>query len=162
VADGDNRRRRCLREQGLIRLHLILIFRFAIIRLASQRCACEEKQKEPQMAGATKMIKNRKQIAERRTKRLNVFFDVREYEQLLGEARLARMKPSELMRQKFFNAAPPSVPKVNLDAWTKLSSASANLNQMARYLNSGMRLDIDEVSVLLASFRMSLVFATRG
>ena len=107
------------------------------------------------------MLKRPTQAVKKRTRRLNVFFDVHEYDQLVDEAKQARMKPSELMRQKFFNTAPLSVPQVNLKAWAKLSSASANLNQITRYLNSGMRLDVDEVSRILAAFRMSLVCARR-
>ena len=45
------------------------------------------------------------------------------------------------------------MPQVNFEAWAKLSSASANLNQITRYLNSGMRRDVDEVSRILAAFR---------
>jgi hypothetical protein len=105
------------------------------------------------------VIKRPTLVVKKRTRRLNVFFDTHEYDQLVNEAKRARIKPSELMRQKFFNTPPLSVPQVNLEVWAKLSSASANLNQIARYLNSGMRLDAEEVSRILAAFRMYLVCA---
>jgi hypothetical protein len=114
------------------------------------------------MAGTDDMTNARTSDKEKRTKRLNIFFDGNEYAQLLDEARQAQMKPSELMRRKFFKTAPPSVPKLNLESWTKLAAASANLNQIARYLNSGMGLDLDELTRILSCFRMALVGASRG
>ncbi|MDY7567487.1 plasmid mobilization relaxosome protein MobC [Pseudomonas sp. RTC3] len=108
------------------------------------------------------MTNNRTKDKEKRTKRLNVFFNGNEYLQLLGEAKRARMRPSSLVRQKFFaTAPPPSVPDLNLDAWVRLAPAAANLNQIARYLNTGMELDIAELSTILAEFRIALVCASR-
>jgi len=104
------------------------------------------------------MVTAHRRNTEKRTRRLNVFFDSAEYTQLLDEAKLMRIRPSELVRQKFFaRSSLPAVPHLNLEVWTKLAPASANLNQIARYLNQGMRLDVDEVSRILADFRMSLV-----
>lgn len=99
---------------------------------------------------------------ENRTNRLNVFFDGREYAQLLMEAKRARMKPSSLVREKFFSSRLHYVPELNLEAWIKLAPAAANLNQIARYLNCGMRLEICEVAKILAEFRIALVCASRG
>jgi hypothetical protein len=93
----------------------------------------------------------------RRTKRLNVFFTSVEYAHVVCESRLLNMRPSELMRQKFFSIAPSVVPAINLDAWRELARASANLNQIARYQNSGMQLMADEIVELLTDFRMALV-----
>jgi len=104
------------------------------------------------------MVTARRGNTEKRTRRLNVFFDSAEYAQLLDEAKLMRMRPSELVRQKFFaKSSLPAVPRLNLEVWTKLAPASANLNQIARYLNQGMRLEVDEISRILGDFRMSLV-----
>lgn len=144
-------------------MHLILVSRPAPTRLASQRYACEGKYNKSLIWPVRPlMTKTRRDVKNKRTRRLNVFFDALEYDQLRAEAEQAGMRPSELMRQKFFNSPPTYIPHVNLEAWRKLSSASANLNQIARNMNSTVKLEIDEVASMLSGFRMALVSASQS
>jgi hypothetical protein len=101
--------------------------------------------------------------SDKRTKRLNVFFNTSEYQQLRAEASLAGITPSDLMRLKFIEGPPPAaalvVPELNLEAWRKLASAAGNLNQIARHLNWGEEFDIPATIKALAEFRIALIEA---
>lgn len=101
--------------------------------------------------------------SDKRTNRLNVFFNAAEYQRLLDEASLADITPSDLMRLKFVDGPPPAaalvVPELNLEAWRKLSAAAGNLNQIARHLNYGEDLYIPEIIEALTAFRIALLEA---
>lgn len=101
--------------------------------------------------------------SDKRTNRLNVFFNAAEYQRLLDEASLAGITPSDLMRLKFVDGPPPAaalvVPELNLEAWRKLSAAAGNLNQIARHLNYGEDLYIPEIIEALTAFRIALLEA---
>lgn len=96
----------------------------------------------------------------RRKKRLSVFFHDHEYATVLRESKHMNVRPSVLVRKKLLTGiSPVKVPELNLEAWQKLARAAANLNQLARFLNEGMRLDAIELSIVLAKFRLALVMA---
>lgn len=61
------------------------------------------------------------------------------------------------VRRVVLERLPPSVPAINREAWRELARAAANLNQLARYLNEGGRLDVGVVLSELAEFRRRLI-----
>ncbi len=98
-------------------------------------------------------------IAKRKI-RLSVFFHDHEYEIVLRESKSVNIRPSELVRNKLLTGVSPvKVPELNLEAWRNLARAAGNLNQIARFLNEGMRLDVNELLKILAEFRLALVAA---
>ncbi|HGP4250360.1 TPA: plasmid mobilization relaxosome protein MobC [Pseudomonas aeruginosa] len=98
---------------------------------------------------------------EKRKKRLSVFFHDYEYTAVMREAKSMNIRPSALVRNKLLTGVSAvKVPEINLEAWRKLARAAANLNQITRFLNEGMRLDVDELSRVLAEFRLAIVTAS--
>lgn len=53
----------------------------------------------------------------------------------------------------------PSIPEVNREAWEVLARSSANLNQVARHLNSGEAMQAELIRKQLESFRLALIGA---
>lgn len=56
----------------------------------------------------------------------------------------ARRSPIKMQRGEYLRAAalhrlPPTIPAINREAWTELAREAANLNQIARHLNQGLR-----------------------
>jgi hypothetical protein len=97
----------------------------------------------------------------KRRKRLSVFFNEHEYAAVVRLSEQIHIRPSELVRGKLLTGVVPiQVPQINLEAWQKLARVAANLNQIARFLNEGMRLDVRELSSILSEFRLSLVSAS--
>ena len=73
-----------------------------------------------------------------------------------------RRSRAETMRFLLQNSTPPaSIPQLNADAWVELSRASANLNQLARHLNSGGAADAEAIRRELEEFRSALIGAAR-
>lgn len=62
-------------------------------------------------------------------------------------------------REAILNQLPPTIPPINIEAWTALARASANLNQIARYLNYEQQVEINEIKNTLADFRNALIRA---
>jgi|CXWL01.1.fsa_nt_gi hypothetical protein len=63
----------------------------------------------------------------------------------------------EWLRMASIDRIPPHIPETNRLIWIKLSRSAANLNQIAHYLNSGQRLQIEEIIVELSAFRNALI-----
>lgn len=70
-----------------------------------------------------------------------------------------RHSKAEAMRFLLNEERPPQVPELNQGAWVALASASANLNQIARRLNSGDAVQAEEIRELLSQFRAALLGA---
>lgn len=66
---------------------------------------------------------------------------------------------AETIRFLLRDDKPISVPEINQGCWIELATASANLNQIAKKLNSGESLGIDEIKRELDAFRASLLGA---
>ncbi len=73
--------------------------------------------------------------------------------------RLSRAEAMRFMLQK--STPPASIPQLNAEAWVELARASANLNQLARHLNSGGAADAETIRLQLEEFRSALIGATR-
>lgn len=63
----------------------------------------------------------------------------------------------EFLRSVWSGNAPVQIPELNRTAWTELSRAASNLNQIAKLLN--MRVDVEpaQIAAELAAFRMALI-----
>lgn len=101
-----------------------------------------------------------KPASEHRKKRLSVFFNEEEYAFIKAQG---GNRPSEYVRiMALFGEPTPqpyTVPELNLLAWTELSKAASNLNQIAHRMNSNEVVDFNEVYDVLKRFRSSLIKA---
>lgn len=89
----------------------------------------------------------------------------------LNEAELARldaqrsavqMQRGEYLRAAALHRLPPAIPVVNREAWMALSRTAANLNQIAKRLNVGDSVILEELVDELAAFRRALIGADGG
>lgn len=68
--------------------------------------------------------------SDKRSKRLNIFFNAAEYQRLLDEASLAGITPSDLMRLKFIDGPSPAaalvVPELNLGLYAGIPEISVS------------------------------------
>jgi len=71
------------------------------------------------------------------------------------------MARGEYLRAAAVGRLPPVVPELNVQAWAELARVGANLNQVARSLNSGEAVEIEVVQRLLADLRVRLVGAVQ-
>lgn len=83
---------------------------------------------------------------------------------MLNDAELAtldsargRISRAKTFRFLLLSKMPAPVPALNAQAWTQLSKAAANLNQIARRLNFGDAPEIEEIHTALADFRSKLL-----
>lgn len=51
----------------------------------------------------------------------------------------------------------PVIPKLNFEAWKKLSRVANNINQLARHLNAGQHVEVRTALECLAALRLALV-----
>jgi hypothetical protein len=58
-----------------------------------------------------------------------------------------------------FRRVPPTIPELNREAWASLARAAGNLHQLARHLNHGEAVAVEEIRSMLAEFRGSLIGA---
>jgi Bacterial mobilisation protein (MobC). len=63
------------------------------------------------------------------------------------------------LRDVWTRTAPRPIPAINVEAWQELSRVASNLNQIAHFLNSGGRLDIDGLQSDLNELRSALIGA---
>jgi hypothetical protein len=74
----------------------------------------------------------------------------------LDDAR-KHMQRGEYLRYASRGVLPPTIPSINLKAWSELAKASSNLNQLARKVNGGMAVEVIEVRSILDAFRLLLL-----
>jgi len=67
---------------------------------------------------------------------------------------------AEVFRFLLLNKMPRPIPELNAAAWIALSRSAANLNQLARQLNMGEQVQIEQLRLSLEQFRMALIGAT--
>ncbi|MDP2780955.1 plasmid mobilization relaxosome protein MobC [Devosia sp.] len=68
---------------------------------------------------------------------------------------------AEVMRYMLQNKMPAPIPELNVIAWTELSRASANLNQLTHHLNAGGAFEVEQVKATLERFRAALIGAAK-
>ena len=73
-------------------------------------------------------------------------------------AKRGDMKQGEWLRCAALDKLPPVVPEPNVTKWAELGRAAANLNQIAKKLNSSSdELEVSQIRQALTSFRASLL-----
>ena len=105
----------------------------------------------------TKRMQDHIQPREVRTTQVKVMLNDEESE-FLDTVR-GRFSRAETFRFLLQDSPPKSVPELNAGAWVELATASANLNQIAKKLNGGESLEIDEIREQLSQFRAALLGA---
>lgn len=56
-----------------------------------------------------------------------------------------QMQRGEYLRAAALHRLPPTIPAVNREQWAELARTAANLNQIARHLNEGLRGDGERI-----------------
>lgn len=77
----------------------------------------------------------------------------------LLDARRGKFQRGEWMRMAALETLPPTIPPLNLEAWRELSHAAGNLNQIARALNQGDKVERGGLRDQLVAFRAALIGA---
>lgn len=77
----------------------------------------------------------------------------------LLDSRRGKFQRGEWMRMATLETLPPAIPALNLEAWRELSHAAGNLNQIARALNQGDKVERGGLRDQLAVFRAALIGA---
>ena len=75
------------------------------------------------------------------------------------DARRGSFQRGEWLRMAALDKLPPSVPAINAQAWAELARAAANLNQIARALNAGEKVERGGIRDQLNQFRAALIGA---
>jgi hypothetical protein len=75
------------------------------------------------------------------------------------DAQRGEFQRGEWMRMAALDKLPPSIPEVNRLSYIELGRIGANLNQVARRLNTSKVIEIIEVKSLLDDLRLSLLDA---
>ncbi|RJX74025.1 plasmid mobilization relaxosome protein MobC [Pseudomonas sp. LS-2] len=100
-----------------------------------------------------------KPAEQQRTKRISVYFSDVEYESLAQRARNKHDLCNYIRAQVFAGQTQVvvSIPEVNIKAYGELGRVGSNLNQIARHLNSGAPVDLQQLQAEIAAFRMALI-----
>jgi len=76
------------------------------------------------------------------------------------DARRGAYQRGEWLRMAALDKLPPTVPAINVQAWAELARAAANLNQIARALNAGEKIERGGLRDQLNHFRAALIGAS--
>jgi hypothetical protein len=71
----------------------------------------------------------------------------------------AKMQRGEYLRAAAKGKLPTTIPPINVEAWAELARSAANLNQIAKHLNSGDRIAITQIMSALQDFRRDIIGA---
>lgn len=92
-----------------------------------------------------------------RKHRIAVYLNSSEWKIINGFSELSNVCPAAYLRKTGLSTAPVVVPEINQQAWEQLGRAAANLNQIAKSLNSSDLSYLVEVRTALIRFRRALV-----
>lgn len=93
----------------------------------------------------------------RRKHRVAVYLNNSELKIVCGFSELSGVCPAAYLRKAALGTPPVVVPQVNQQVWQQLGHAAANLNQIAKSLNSNDLSYLVEVRTALIRFRQALV-----
>lgn len=93
--------------------------------------------------------------SEKRRNVVNVWLTDDELAEL--EQRRGKMRRGAYVRACYQKHVPPEIPEINRQAWTELSRAASNLNQIARKLNNKTK--AEDLEKALDAFRDALIGA---
>jgi len=94
---------------------------------------------------------------EKRRHCVSVRLNDAELAKLDSQRKAVKMRRGEYLRAASLHKLPPTIPEVNREAWVELARTSANLNQIARRLNVGEEIHLDEVRASINALRLSLI-----
>lgn len=100
-----------------------------------------------------------------RSKRISVYFSDEELEKLENSAKTENMSISSFLREIGLNRNIQQKPaKLDLQTYSELSRAAANLNQISKHLNTCPEAihELDSIKQVLNDFRLSLISAKDG
>ena len=83
--------------------------------------------------------------ADKRGHTVSVRLNGAELEKLDAQRGAVQMQRGEYLRAAALHRLPPTIPEINRKAWGELSRTTANLNQIARHLNEGLRGDGERI-----------------
>ncbi|WP_281184440.1 plasmid mobilization protein [Trichlorobacter lovleyi] len=98
-----------------------------------------------------------KNPSEQRTHRIAVYLNTAEFKVVSGFSQLSKTCPAAYLRKAALNTPPIVIPQLNQQVWQQLGHAAANLNQIAKSLNSGDLNYLSETRIALIRFRQALV-----
>jgi len=81
----------------------------------------------------------------KRTRCVSVRLHVGELAWLDEQRAAVQMQRGEYLRSAAMGKLPPTIPAVNREQWAELARTAANLNQIARHLNEGLRGDGERI-----------------
>lgn len=99
--------------------------------------------------------------ADKRRHTVSVRLNDAELARLDSQRAAVQMQRGEYLRAAALHRLPPTIPELNREAWASLARSAANLNQLAKRMNSADELNINEIRAALDSFRNSLIGAKR-
>lgn len=73
----------------------------------------------------------------------------------------AKMQRGEYLRAAASGKLPMTIPPINIEAWAELARSAANLNQIAKHLNSGERVALTQIMLSLEAFRRDIIGAKK-
>jgi len=92
-----------------------------------------------------------------RKHRVAVYLNDSEWKIINGFGELSNTCPAAYLRKTALNTPPLVIPQVNQQVWQQLSHAAANLNQIAKSMNSSDQNYLAETRTALIRFRRALV-----
>ena len=75
------------------------------------------------------------------------------------DAARGELTRGEWLRLGALESLPVVIPAINREAYAELGRAAANLNQIAKRINGGDLVELDQVRAELADFRLALIGA---
>jgi len=84
--------------------------------------------------------------ADKRAHTVSVRLNDAELARLDSLREAVRMQRGEYLRAAALHRLPPTIPAVNREQWAELARTAANLNQIARHLNEGLRGEGERIS----------------
>ena len=97
--------------------------------------------------------------ADLRDRCVSVRLNLAELEWLDRVREPAKMQRGEYLRAAAKGKLPTTIPPINVEAWAELARSAANLNQIAKHLNSGERVALTQIILSLEAFRRDIIGA---
>lgn len=92
-----------------------------------------------------------------RKHRIAVYLNAAELKVINGFSELSGVCPAAYFRGAALNSPPVVIPQLNQEVWQMLGKAAANLNQIAKSINTNDVPDLYVIRQALAQFRTALV-----
>lgn len=104
----------------------------------------------------------RKKLPEDQVRSVSVACKLTEAEAEVVDQKRGQMGRGQWLREAAFKNAPKPIPEINREAWADLARLGGNLNQVAKHLNEGGKIEVGELRSLLDQLRLSLIKGLEG